>query len=102
MNGGNFSATSVRSWLVSGAGYTSSALFRRSGRRRSDEAESRYRPAARAVRNTTTTYGTRRKVLAGSAIGRWPNTALQRIAARWRLCPKLNSSVWAARAEGRR
>jgi hypothetical protein len=33
---------------------------------------------------------------------RTPNTALQRIAARWRMLLNLKGSVWAARAEGRR
>jgi cytoplasmic iron level regulating protein YaaA (DUF328/UPF0246 family) len=31
-----------------------------------------------------------------------PNHALQRIAARLRICSKLNGLVWAARAEGSR
>ena len=38
----------------------------------------------------------------GNAAKVRPNEALQRIAARWRLCPNPNGRIWAARAEGRR
>jgi hypothetical protein len=46
--------------------------------------------AMQTVRSATATNGTTRTVVAESALGRWPNEALQRIAARWRFCLKLN------------
>jgi hypothetical protein len=36
------------------------------------------------VTSKAETRGTQREVYAGSTLGRWPNPALQRIAARWR------------------
>ena len=42
------------------------------------------------------------RFLRAYALGRWPNEALQRIAAPWRTETKLKGSIWAARAEGRR
>ena len=102
MNGGKFRATSVRSWLVSGAGYSSSALVRRSRRMCSNDTSRPSRRAARRVKSEAGTNQTTREVGAGSAQGRGPNKPLQRIAARWRFCPKLKGSVWAARAEGGR
>ena len=86
MNEGNCSAPSVRSWHGSGAGHGTSALLGHCGRMRRDEARGWYRTEARTVRSAVTTDGTQREVLAGSTLGRWPNHALQRIAARWRLC----------------
>jgi hypothetical protein len=43
-----------------------------------------FRTAVRTGRGQTETKGATRDVGAGSARGRWPNPALQRIAARWR------------------
>ena len=60
------------------------------------------RNAARTVGNKAETTGTKCKVTAGSTLGRWPNTTLQRIAARWRFGMKPKGRVWAARAEGGR
>jgi hypothetical protein len=65
-------------------------------------ARGRYRTGVRTVISQPETTGTTRKVCAGSAVGRWPNTALQRIAARVRFLLRPKEYVWAARAEGGR
>jgi hypothetical protein len=66
------------------------------GRRAAGEA----REGARTVGTKAEVEEAEHKVMAGSARGRWPNTALQRIAARWRFGMKPKGRVWAARAEG--
>jgi hypothetical protein len=85
MTGGNFSFASVWSCPVSAAGDGPSALWRSWRRISANEAKGRYGTTTRTDRNGAETTGTTRKVGAESAVGRWPNTALQRIAARWRL-----------------
>jgi hypothetical protein len=51
---------------------------------------------SRDCRGIANSYGER------TALGRGPNPALQRIAARWRMLLKPKGCVWAARAEGDR
>ena len=102
MNGRNFRTASVPSWCLRAAGHDTPALSGGSRRMRSDEADGPPRTKARTVTSTAELPGTKREALAGSALGRWPNPALQRIAARWRLGTKPNGFVWAARAEGKR
>ena len=82
--GGAISAMPVTSWPVSAAGYSSLALYRPCHRKRTGEARGRYRTGVRTVRSKTETAGMTCEVGAGSTLGRWPNEALQRIAARWR------------------
>jgi hypothetical protein len=65
-----------------------------------DEAKGWLRTGARTVRSQAETTGMTHEVRAGSARGRWPNPALQRIATRWRILLKPNGRGWAARAEG--
>jgi hypothetical protein len=84
--GGAVSAPSVTSCSASAAGDSSSMLRRRCRRTRSDDANGGDGTAVRTDRNKAETRGRTCKVFAGSALGRWPNTALQRIAARWRFC----------------
>ena len=84
--GGASRAMSVTSWPVRAAGYDPSALRRRCHRIRSDEANGQYRTAPRTGTSKANATGATREVCARSAVGRWPNEALQRIAARWRLC----------------
>jgi hypothetical protein len=86
MTGENFGGVSVRSWFASAAGHGTTALVRRCYRRRWDETRGQSRTAMRMDRDKAETQGTKRAVYAGSAVGRWPNPALQRIAARWRFC----------------
>ena len=86
MQGGNAHATSVRSRQVRGEGYTASVFPCRCHRTRWDKAHGPSRRAVRTVTSKAEATGTLRKVVAGSALGRRPNNALQRIAARWRLC----------------
>ena len=102
MQGGNASTASVRSWQVRAAGYALSVSLRRCWRRGWNEASGPSRRTVRTETSKAAATGTLRKVLAGSARGRRPNHALQRIAARWRIGINLNSLVWAARAEGGR
>jgi hypothetical protein len=54
------------------------------GRRAAGEARDGARRGARTVGNKAEVEEAERKVMAGSAVGRGPNEALQRIAARWR------------------
>ncbi len=96
------SAMPVMSWPVRAAGCYSSALRRPCHRKRTGEARGPYRPGGRRVPSQAETTGVTRAVGAGSAGGRWPNTALQRIAARWRMLLKPKGCGWAARAEGGR
>jgi hypothetical protein len=56
----------------------------RSARR---EANGPERRAARTARSQAEPTGLKGEVCAGSAGGRWPNPAHQRIAAWWRICP---------------
>ena len=82
MNGGNFNSAPVTFWRAGGRGGGTAVLPRPCRRIRSDDAKGRYRPAARTVRTEAATQGMTREVVAGSTLGRWPNHALQRIAAR--------------------
>jgi len=84
------SAMPVVSWPASAAGGFASALARCCPRRRWDAANGQSRTATRTGTNAAETTGNQREVGVGSAVGRWPNPALQRIAARWRFCLKLN------------
>ena len=102
MNGGTSSAAPVMSWHARAAGCCTAALAGRSRRICWDGAKGWYRTAARTVWNDGAMTGTRREVVSGSTLGRWPNTALQRIAARWRFGMKPKGRGWAARAEGGR
>jgi hypothetical protein len=102
MTGGAVSAMSGTSWPVPAAGGLSSARRCPRRRRRWDEATGWLRTGARTDRSNTEATGIKRKVMAGNTLGRRPNEALQRIAARWRFCLKLNGLGWAARAEGGR
>ena len=102
MDGRNSSVASVRSWRVCAAGYWPSALHCHCRRMRTGDARGQYRTGGRRVTSKAETNGTKREVDAESAGGRRPNTALQRIAARWRFHLNPKGSVWAARAEGRR
>ncbi len=102
MLGGNFRGASVRSWFASAVGCGPSALARCCHRRRWDEVKGQSRTATRRDSNQAEPTGAKREVAAGSTIGRWPNEALQRIAARWRFCLKPNEYGWTARAEGER
>jgi hypothetical protein len=82
MTGGNSNAELVTSWQAGSAGDCPSALPRLCHRTRVDAARSRSRTATRTDRSVTEAQGMTREVVAGSTLGRWPNTALQRIAAR--------------------
>lgn len=66
------------------------------------EAKGRLRRATWKVTSQAKTTGPTREVVAGSAVGRWPNPALQRITALLRFRMNLNGHGWAARAEGGR
>ena len=98
--GGASRAMPVRSWPARGARGVASALARCCRRMRLAKAKGWLRTGARTVRSQAETTGMTHEVMAESAIGQWPNEALQRIAARWRFCLKLNGLGWAARAEG--
>jgi hypothetical protein len=84
--GGASRAMSVTFWPVKAAGSHSSTLRRPCRRIRIDKTKGWIRKAAQTVRNTAETTGTKCAVGAGSAVGRRPNPALQRIAARWQIC----------------
>ena len=86
MNGENAHVASVRSWPVRAAGDDPSALRRRCPRIQLDEARGWARTEVRTVGTKAEEEEAARKVRAGNAVGRWPNEALQRIAARWRFC----------------
>ena len=86
MTGGSSGAVPVRSWQASAEGCTTSALLSPCHRIRLDEAKGWLRAAARRGTSEVETLETTREVMARSTVGRWPNPALQRIAARWRLC----------------
>lgn len=98
--GGAVSAMPVTSWPVRAAGDGSAALCRSCRRMRPDEATGWLRTGARTDRSNTEATGIKRKVMAGNTLGRWPNEALQRIAAllRFRMNPKGHGG--AARAGG--
>ena len=100
--GGAISAMPVTSWPVSAAGSHSSTLRRPCRKMRMNETKGWGRNAARTVGNKAETTGTKCKVTAGSALGRWPNPALHVTAARWRLRLTLHGSGWAAAREGER
>jgi hypothetical protein len=73
MTGGALSAVPVRFWRVRGEGCFPSALARPCQRKRPNKARGPYRRAVRTDRSEAATLGMRCKVVAGSALGRWPN-----------------------------
>ena len=73
------SAAPVRSWQASDEGRFTAALSRRCRKKRSDRRMRRgIDGTKRTVTRAAETKGTTRTVIAGSALGPWPNTALQR------------------------
>ena len=98
--GGASRAMPVRSWPARGAGGVASALSRRCRRMRPDEVR-RLSPneATRRVRSQAETSGMKRKVVAESALGRWPNLRLQRTRPLLRMLLKLKGSGWGLAAE---
>jgi hypothetical protein len=96
------SAPSVPSWPGSAAGAGAAAVRRPCQRIRLNDTKGWLRTARRRGTNNAATTGTTQQVSAGSTLGRRPNPALQRIAARWRILLKPKGNGWAARAEGGR
>ena len=99
MNGGNSSVVLVASWQVSGARYFPLALVRPCWRMRPNEAKGLYQTATRTVRSEVAMNGTKREVVARSALGRWPNNPFHRIAALLRFGITVKGHVWAARGD---
>ena len=102
MQGGNANATSVQSWQVRGEGSAASALLCHCRRMCWDEAHGRYQTAARTGTSKAERTGIMREVLTGSALGRWPNNALQRTRPLLRFRMNMSSLVLGPAAEGRR
>jgi hypothetical protein len=73
LRGGASRGAPVTCWLVSAAGYYPSVLARPCRRIRPDDASGWLQTAARTGRGQAETTGMKRKVRAGSALGRWPN-----------------------------
>jgi len=84
--GGAISVMSVTFWPVRAAGCCPSALCRSCRRIGWDDTNGSSRTGGWRDTSQAETTGRKRKVRAGSPLGRRPNPALQRIAARWRLC----------------
>jgi hypothetical protein len=85
MHRGDSSGASVGSWQVRNAGYATAVLSRRCRRRGSASQTGQLRTTTRTARSEAEATDTLREVVAESALGRRPNQALQRIAARWRM-----------------
>jgi hypothetical protein len=77
MTGRSSSAAPVRSWQARDEGSARAVLSGRCRRRRSDDANGQNGRAARTGTNEAERQEMKGKVMAGSALGRWPNPALQ-------------------------
>src|SRR5262245_14417716 len=94
-----FCTASVRPWPARAAGYSSSALFCYCHRIGPDKARGWSRTATRIDRSAAETKGTKRDIVAGSALSRRPNTRLQRTRPLLRVWVTLEVFGWGLAAE---